>query len=447
MTPTEPGELLELAQRVVEDTPSEQAECLVMGGARALTRFAGNRIHQNVAEYDVRASIRTVLDGRTGVASTNRLDEESLEACRNAALAGARVAPADPDFPGLPACGQSEPPDRRVASTIGFGPHERAVAAGAMIAQSEARGLSAAGKIEVSDTTVAVANSFGTAAAMSVADVAATVLSTGSDGGSGWAAAAFADAADLAPDAMGAQAADLACRSGSPVELAPGRYAALLAPDAVATLLEYLAYVSFSAKAVHEGTSFMAGRQGQRVLSESVTISDDATAEDAMGLVFDYEGVPKARTAIIDRGIVVAPVTDSYWAARTGSRNTGHALPAPNTLGPMPLDLELEPGDMSLDEMLLSVDRGILVTRFHYVNVEEPSRAVLTGMTRDGTFLVENGRIGAPVRNLRFTQSAVDALAGVLAVERYRRHVRTGIGTCKVPSLLLGAFEITGQTG
>lgn len=447
MRPHGPSELLELAHATVDDTSAEETECLVVGGTSWLTRFANNRIHQNVAETDTRVSIRTIVDGRTGVASTNRLDEESIEACRKAALAAARVAPPDPDFPGLPACGQSEPPDRRAASTIAFGPRERAAIAGALIAQSEARGLTAAGKVEVTDTTVAVANSYGTGAAMSVADVSITVLSTGPDGGSGWAAAVSTDAADIAPDAMGAQAADLACRTASPAELEPGRYKVLLTPDAVATLLEFLAYVSFSAKAVHEATSFMTDREGESVLSESITITDDATASDAMGLLFDFEGVPKSRTPIIDRGVVIAPVTDSYWAARTGGRNSGHALPAPNTFGPMPLDLELAPGELSLDEMLLSIDRGILITRFHYVNVEEPSRAVLTGMTRDGTFLVENGRLGAPVRNLRFTQSAVEALANVIAVERERRHVRTELGTLKVPSLLLDAFEITGQTG
>lgn len=446
MRPRTPAEALNLARRAVSLTHADEAEALVSVSDGALTRFAGNRIHQNVAQSDSQVSVRAVLGRRVGVASTNRLDDDSLRACCDAAVAAARVTPEDPAFPGLPATGPQSHSDRRSASTAGFGPEDRARAAAAIIEQSARRGLTAAGKVEVSDNVVAVANSAGTEASMAVADLAANVLSMGEPDGAGWASFVSGEAADLAAEALGARAADLASRTADPADLGPGAYTVVLAPDAVASLLEYVAYVGFSAKDVEEGSSFMSGHLGEKLFPESVSITDDATAAGSLGLTFDFEGVPKLRTPIVQRGTVVGPVTDSYWAARTGRANSGHALPAPNRWGPQALDLTMTPGDASLDEMIGSVEHGVYVTRFHYVNVEEPVQAVLTGMTRDGTFLIEDGRLTSPLKNQRFTHSGVEALANVRAIERTLTAVRADFGTFRVPALLIDGFGLTGQT-
>ncbi|TLM74797.1 MAG: TldD/PmbA family protein [Actinobacteria bacterium] len=447
MRPRTPAEALDLAKRAVALTRADEAEALVAVSEGALTRFAGNRIHQNVAQSDAEVSVRAVLGKRVGVASTNRLDDASLAACCDAAAAAARVAPEDPGFPGLPAAGENAFADRSADSVAGFGADSRARAAAGLIAQAAERGLTAAGKVEVSRGAIAVANSAGTAAAMAAGDLSANVLAMGDDGGSGWASFVSGEASDLSAEALGARAADLASRSADPGDLEPGAYAVVLAPDAVASLLEYLAYVGFSAKDVEEGSSFMSGRIGERLLSERVTIADDAAGAGALGLAFDYEGVPKRRTVIVDAGVAAGPVTDSYWAARTGRPNTGHALPAPNRWGPQALDLVMDSGDSSIDEMIASVERGVYVTRFHYVNVEEPVRAVLTGMTRDGTFLIEDGRLARPLKNQRFTQSAVDALTNVRAVGRTLTAVRADFGTFRVPAMTVDGFTLTGQTG
>jgi predicted Zn-dependent protease len=156
--------------------------------------------------------------------------------------------------------------------------------------------------------------------------------------------------------------------------------------------------------------------------------------------------MPKRTVPVIEEGILIGPVTDSYWASRTGSANTGHALPAPNPYGPFALDLEVSSGDASVDEMIASVDRGVYVTRFHYVNLEDPTKTVLTGMTRDGTFAIESGRLGRPLKNLRFTQSAIEALANVRAVGSHRQAFGDGIGAKLAPALLVEDFRITGQT-
>ncbi|MBE0475569.1 MAG: TldD/PmbA family protein [Coriobacteriia bacterium] len=438
--------IAELAASTVRATRAEQAEAIVLASSSAYTRFAGNRIHQNVEERDVQVSVRAVLGKRQGVAATNRVDEDGLrEACERA-VAFARLAPEDEGFPGLPGPEPIERVERFSAATEGFGPEERARAVAGIVAQSAERGLTAAGTVQREVRVVAVANSLGVSTSAPLTDVRATVLSMGTAGGSGWASFTGSDAAGLAPEALGAQAADLASRSEEPGDLAPGRYTVLLAPEAVSTILQFLAYTGFSAKSVEEGSSFMTGRLGERVMSETVTIADDALAPEALGATFDFEGVPKRRTPLVERGVAVAPVTDSYWAARTGRKNTGHALPAPNAFGPYPLNLEMAPGETTEDALLASVDRGVYVTRFHYVNVEDPVKVLLTGMTRDGTFLIEGGALTRPLKNLRFTQGVIEALGEVAGIGDVRQHVGEAGESALVPALLLDGFEFTGQT-
>jgi PmbA protein len=189
----------------------------------------------------------------------------------------------------------------------------------------------------------------------------------------------------------------------------------------------------------------MTGRVGERVMSAAVTIVDDATSRDSAGLTFDWEGVPKSRVPLIERGVVRGPVTDSYWAAMTGRPNTGHALPAPNPWGPIPTDLEMSAGTATVEDLVGAVARGVYVTRFHYVNVEDPTRVTLTGMTRDGAFLIEGGRITRALRDLRFTQSVVEALSHVEGVTAERRLVGEDAFVL-APYVRLAGFAFTGRT-
>ena len=313
-----PAEARALARRVVELTSADQAEALVASETSALTRFANNHIHQNVAEQDTIVNVRAVLGKRVGVASTNRLDDESLRAAAAAAADAARVAPEDPDFPGLPGPALVETPDRTYASTRAFDAESRARAVASIIEPSTEHGLLAAGKVRAAEHTLAVANSLGVDVGMALTGAQATVLSMGADGGSGWASFLDSDAANLAPDALGREAADLALRSASPGALDPGTYTVVLGPEAVSDIVDFLAYVGFSAKATAEGRSFMSGHVGEKVMSELISIADDALAPNALGTTFDYEGQPRHRAQLIERGIVGQPVTDSYWAAKLG---------------------------------------------------------------------------------------------------------------------------------
>jgi PmbA protein len=439
----------DLARRAMEAAlaaGASEAEALVSSSSVALTRFANNRVHQNVYSEDDVVSVRAVVGRRVGVASTNRTGDGDLAACAASAVGAARIAPEDPSFPGLPAPQPVLSLDRVSAGSLAFGAQERADAAGAIIAQSAGRKLTAAGTVSVTSQAIAVANSLGVDAAMPSTTCRATVLSMGRDSGSGWASFAGRDASALAPESLGDRAAMLAERSVDPQPLAPGEYDVVLAPEAVADIVQFLGWYGGSAKAVDEGRSFMTGHLGERIMSEIVTIADDALADWALGLTFDFEGMPKRRVALVEQGAVGSPVTDSYWSARTGRPNTGHALPAPNAMGPIPLDLEMAAGDAGVEDLISAVKRGVYVTRFHYVNIEDPIKATLTGMTRDGTFLIENGKLTSPLRNQRFTQSAIEALSRVAGVSSERQLVGEEAGTL-VPYLLLERFAFTGQTG
>jgi predicted Zn-dependent protease len=443
-----PADVRRIAERAVHVTPADAAEAVVISEDAALTRFAGNGIHQNVAESDTTLTIRAVLGKRTGVATTNRLDDDALARCAAAAVEAARHAPADPDFPGLPG---PEPvaPAPPVTATVGtFDAEARAAVARSVIAPSERRGFTAAGTVSVADYAVAVANSNGVSVAAEASDIRATVLSMAPHRSSGWASYLGRDEAGVDGGALGEQAADIAERSSDPVPLDPGTYTVVLAPEAVAEALDFVGYLGFGAKAYAEQSSFLSRALGTQVADTRVGLADDVSAPGMIGLPFDFEGQPKLTTPLIEGGVARGPVTDSYYAHKLGLPNTGHALPAPNSWGPLPLNLVMAAGDADLDDMIASVEHGVYVTRFHYVNVEDPMKLVLTGMTRDGTFLIERGRLTRPVRNLRFTQSMLDALEHVGAIGRERRLVGPGEGGATlVPALLIERWEFTGQTG
>jgi predicted Zn-dependent protease len=205
-----------------------------------------------------------------------------------------------------------------------------------------------------------------------------------------------------------------------------------------------LGYTGFSALAVQEERSFF--EPGRRIGSDLVTMVDDGFDPAGLPASFDYEGVAKQRVSLLEGGVCREVVYDSQTAARAGRASTGHGLPAPNPYGPFPLNAVMAAGSTPREELIGGLDRGLLITRFHYTNVVHPKLAIITGMTRDGTFLVEGGRIVGPVRNLRYTQSYLDALAGVSAVSSSRKTIRGFLGAAVVPALRIDGWTFTGVT-
>jgi predicted Zn-dependent protease len=422
-----------------------EAEALVMAEDSALTRFANSEIHQNVAETNSVVNLRVVIGKRIGVASTGRTDPEGLRRLAQNAAAIAGVVEELDDWGGLPGPSQATPVAAGYsAATAGAGPEFRAEGARAVIAAADAAGVIAYGSFATALESVAVANSKGVRVAGTRTTSQLITVSMGPGGGTGYAEAAAVDASTIDAAAIGREAAEKARATAEAVSVEPGDYPVVLEEYAVVDLLDMLGYLGFSALAVQEERSFV--EPGKRIGSELVTIRDDGRDPAGLPLWFDFEGVAKQRVELIEHGVCRNVVHDSQTAARAGVTSTGHGLPAPNPYGPFPLNMVMEPGTASRDELIGGLDRGLLVTRFHYTNPVHPKLAIVTGMTRDGTFLVEGGRIVGPVKNLRYTQSYLAALAGTVAVGSERRTLRGFLGGVVVPAIRIENWTFTGGT-
>jgi predicted Zn-dependent protease len=437
----------EITDKVLSLSGADQTEVLVFSDDSQLTRFANSYIHQNVAERDVHVRVRAVVGKRIGVASTNDLSGESLERVVETALEVARLQLENPDFVSLPEPAPISEVRAFSQATAGFTPEARARAVGGICRQAVENDLIASGAFSTSVQEIAVANSLGVFAYFptTLADLKTVIMG---DDSSGYGASTAWDVEQMDAEAVGAEAVDKALRGRNPREVEPGRYTVILEEYATEDILEMLSYVGLGALSVQEERSFMCDRFGEQIVGSAISLWDDGLDPRGLPLPFDFEGVPKRRVSLIENGIAMNVVYDSYTAGKEGKMSTGHGLPAPNTFGPIPINMFMAPGQATLEEMIASTERGILVTRFWYTRPVHPKLAIITGMTRDGTFLVEKGEVAYPVKNLRFTQSYLDALSSVEMVGRTTRLIGSDfeLNGNHVPALKMGEFEFTGVT-
>jgi predicted Zn-dependent protease len=440
-----PLAVAERAVALASAAGATEAEALVSDERAQLTRFANSEIHQNVAETNGSINLRVAIGKRIGVASSNRLDDESLRRLAETASAIARNSAELEDWGGLPEPTPiSEIPAGWSEATAAATPEQRAEGVRAVIAAADDAGVRAFGSFSTAAEQLAIANSHGIRAFQRRTTAQLLTVTMATDGGSGYAEQASVDASTIDAASVGREAADKARSTANPVSVDPGDWSVVLEEYAVVDLLSMLAYMGFSALAVQEERSFF--EPGKVIGSELVTIVDDGAEPGAMPMAFDYEGVAKQRVVLVDRGVCRDIVYDAQTAARGGVQSTGHGLPAPNSYGPFPLNMVLAAGSTSREALLGDMERGLLVTRFHYTNPVHPKLAIVTGMTRDGTFLVEDGKIVGPVRNLRFTQSYLAALAGTVAVGRERRTLKGDFGGVLVPAVRIDGWTFTGAT-
>jgi len=448
-TGTQPAEdALKLAEDVVAralKAGASEAEALVMGEESALTRFANSEIHQNVAETSHTVNLRFVAGRRIAVLSTGRTDPDGLRLLVQRASAIVRTCEELDDWAGLPAPdGQPKPVQAWSAGTAEATPEFRAEGVRAVIAAADDAGVVAYGSFSTGVDTIAVANSAGIRTAEQRTGSQLITVHMSPSGGNGYAEAVSMDATTIDAAALGREAASKARASDNAISLPPGDYPVVLEEYAVVDITDMLGYLGFSALAVQEGRSFV--EAGKRIGSDLVTVVDDGSDPLGLPMAFDYEGLAKQRVLMVENGVCRNVVYDSQTAARDGVKSTGHGLPAPNPYGPFPLNTVMSAGTTTREDLIGGLDHGLLVTRFHYTNPVHPKLAIITGMTRDGTFLVEGGKIAGPVRNLRYTQSYLDALAGVSAVGSSRKTIKGFLGGAVVPAVRIDAWTFTGAT-
>ncbi len=435
-----------LLETALSLSAADETEAALTASDQSLTRFADNAIHQNVAESDAVLEVRAVFGKRVGAATTNHLSPESIRRIVEIACESARHQPENPDFPGLPKPKPIANVESFDEAALEAGPEWRARAVGTVCRAASEAGAFAAGAYSTASGETAIANSNGVWAYHPATSVDLTLV-VAREEGSGYAHGTSwrldrVDAERLGQEAV-AKAVAASIREAR--QLPAGEYPVILEPYAVADLIEHLAACGMSALAVQEGRSWMNGRIGAATLSPLISIWDDGYDPSGEPQPFDCEGVPKQQVDIVRAGVPIAPVYDTYTAAREGRESTGHAQPVDEDWdGPAPSNLHLAGGESSLEEMIASTERGVYVTRFWYVNALAERNCVLTGMTRDGTFWIEGGEIAGPARNARFTQAMIPALGRVAALGREARPIGGFYGSHRLPAMKLEAMRFTG---
>ena len=455
-----PDRIHDIFSRIRKCSSADEVEAIIAGGRSALTRFANNTIHQNVAEEGYVISIRVAMDHKTARATTNRIDDESLQRAVRSAEQIARVQEPDPDLLQLPTpdeAKETQPVQRHFGATAAIKPEDRAAAVEQIVAVAKQHKQTAAGIYSSSEHMEALVNSRGLVKMhqQTSSEVSITMLA---DDSSGWQKANSPNVANLNPKRLAEVAAEKAARTARPREVPPGKYTIVLEPAAVLDLLGFM-FFDFGGTALLEQRSFLNNRIGTQLFGENITIHDDVYHPLQSGAAFDGEGIPRKRVALVEKGIVrnlvysratALRMRQSELAAQLGSISaTGHGFPLPNEIGDAPMNIVVEGGNgnaMSVEEMITAIDRGILVTRLWYIREVDPYEKILTGMTRDGTFLIEQGKLVGGVRNFRFNQNLVEMLQNIAMLGRSVRASGEESFDMVVPPMTVRNFNFTELT-
>jgi predicted Zn-dependent protease len=419
----------DIFKRIRKSSSADEIEVMIGGGNSSLTRFANNTIHQNVAEEGNWISVRTAFGGRTARATSNKLDDDSLRRVVKSAEDLSKVQQPDPDLlPMLGASPQPSTPSRYFEQTTKLGPAERAEIVGKIVHIAKREKMTTAGIVSISESFEAMFNSRGLERyhRQTSSEVSVTMLAADS---SGWQKSNSPDGSQLNATELAEIAAKKARESAAPRELAPGKYTVVLEPAAVLDLVGFMFY-DFAGMAILDQRSFLNNRVGTKLFGENISIWDDCTHPLQSGAPFDGEGVPRQKVQLVKNGVVerlvyaratAEKMKSSEHAGKVGDiKATGHGFALPNEIGEAPMNIVFEPPpsgkEQTTGQMVGSMERGVLVTRLWYIREVDPYEKILTGMTRDGTFYVENGKIKHGIRNFRFNQSLIEMLSKVDAM-------------------------------
>lgn len=448
-----PDALLAPLHHALKATGLDEAELWVHRRCAAITRYSHSSIHQNAASDETHVHARAIVGSAIGSTSGNSLAPEALRELLSRAAELATLQTPNADWPGLAAPATYREPAAFDARTSELTPADQASAIAQVCERVATAGFRAAGTHSVDLTEDAVANTNGVAAyaPSTVGYLRALVL--GDHGGSGYADDLAARATDLDPDGVATRAIEKCDLDRDRLQLEPGDYEAVFEEDAVAEILRIMSITGLSGQSVREGRSFMTGAIGQAVTGPRFTLHDDALHPLQLAVPFDPEGTPKQRVTLVEGGVAAGPVYDRWSAKAAGTTSTGHAAdPARYGRGGHAGNLVMAGGTATRDELIGAVTRGILITRFHYTNTPDPKRATMTGTTRDGTFLIEDGKITRALANVRYTMSALDLFAGIdlLGPQRLVRDwwSTNGMGSivCLAPPMKVSRATITGSS-
>ncbi|MBU0984697.1 MAG: TldD/PmbA family protein [candidate division Zixibacteria bacterium] len=437
--------LLARLEKLLVGSAADHLEVAYWGNRESVTRYAANRIHQNVQSDRPQVFVRAMVGRRMGLAVTNSLSTADLLRTRESACDIARVQPDNPECPGLPRPRKYRQVEQRDEATIRATPMRRARLVKSFIEVVSKAGLSADGALSVNEIELGIVSTRGVRAHHVMSTASVSVIASGKTS-SGYGHGLSYRLQDLEAEAIARRAVDRCNESADPVSVKPGSYEVILEPPALADMLGILSLQGFRSRTLADGTSFMVGRIGRKVTSDKITIQDNAFERGMLCWPFDFEGMPRRKIMLIDRGVAIGGVKQRTSESEAGD---GHAPPPMwSHFGVWPWHLVVKAGRVKRDGMIAGVRRGLLVTRLHYVrNCPGSRNDTLTGLTRDGTLLIRNGEIAGGVRNLRFTDSLMRALGTTVAVSRERELVRPDAGGLGVlaPTLHLKSFRFSGN--
>ena len=455
-----PEQSVYVFEKIKRHSTADEVEVLFYGTGNALTRFANNTIHQNVAEENVVVSVRTSFDGRTSRATTNKLDDESLKCVVQASESMAKVQQPDSDLPAMPGpadVGPSQiPPARHFPQTAALTPMERAGAVKKMVSVAEKHKLTTAGIFSNSETVEGIFNSRGLADwhTQTSSEISITMLGTDS---SGWQKYNSPDVSNLDGEALARIAAEKALQSAKPREIPPGKYTVILEPAAVLDIVGFMFY-DFGGLSVLDQRSFLNNRVGTKLFGDEINIWDNVAHPLQSGSPFDGEGVRRQRVQLVENGVVKRLVYARASAAKMKNSElkdqvgaiapTGHGFPLPNEMGEAPMNIVFGAPQrpQTVDQMIASTERGVLVTRLWYIREVDPYEKLMTGMTRDGTFYVEEGEVRHGILNFRFNESLLHMLSNVEAMSTPVRASGEESFDMVVPAMKVREFNFTEVT-
>jgi predicted Zn-dependent protease len=423
---------------------ADMTEAVIENERLSLSRFAESKIHQSIDREQTTLYIRAVKDKKIGVIATGDISEMGIKKAVADCEDMFQYMVADEKFVSIPDRDPAPLKENFISpGTVQLGARERAEAIRTIAEIGDSSGLEASGAFRIERNHVAVLNSFGMRRYYEGNHGQLSLTLSGTEDNSGWAMAYSIDASAIDASSLALTAAEKAMASYQPISLPDGKYTVILEPAAVGQLLLMLSFMGFGGKTFYQHRSFMAGKMGEKITGDNFTCYEDPYDESFGIMPFDYEGVPRKRVPLIANGYARGVVYNSYYANLAETQSTGHALPPTNTYGPYPKALSVAGGKSSIEEMIKSTEYGILITHFWYLNFLNPMMTMVTGTTRDGTFLIENGEITSPVRNMRTNQSILEAFSNIEMISRDKIvYPQYGV-LMKVPGMKINKFSLT----
>lgn len=434
------NKILDIFEKCLKKSKAEQTELVYEAEEFYLTRFAESVIHQNMGRKDHTVWCRAINGQKVGIATGNEVSETAVNNLITMAAEICSYQQDNPQFPGLTKSAAAPAGHGFIEATANCSAESRAMAVKRISDIAANDGLLVSGMYQTSQTELVIANSKGTRQEGSATEAKISLTASDESGRAGFAQAYSRDVAKINFSELANRAVEKAQRKTEPITLEPGKYTVILDPEAVADFLLFLGFLGFGGKGFSSKRSFMANKIGTRIMSDKISITEDPDNPEIGYISFDFEGVPRQRIELVKNGIGMGVVNDSLYGNLNGTGSTGNALRPGNNFGPYPVAMVMGPGTTSLEQIISGADKAIWITHFWYLNYLNPMVTSVTGTTRDGTFIIENGKPIAPVVDMRIAQSMLEAFNNVETVSSERRLVPKYGSLMYVPALKIRDF-------